>query len=64
MWDTGATITAISHSMAEKADAVPADSGTSFSATDRKDSDIYLATVELPGGIVFHDVEVWDIDLA
>ncbi len=64
MWDTGATITAISHSLTEKADAVPDDSGTSISATDRKGSDIYLATVELPGGIIFHDVEVWDIGLA
>lgn len=64
MWDTGATITVISHAMALKVDAAPNDSGTSISATDRNDADIYLATVELPGGIIFHDVEVWDVDLA
>lgn len=63
MWDTGATITAISHAMAEEAEAVAFDSGTSVSATDRKGSDIYLATVELPSGIIFRNVEVWDIDL-
>lgn len=64
MWDTGATITAISHSAAEKLDTAPSDTGTSISATDKNDSDIYLATLELPGGIVFHDVEVWDVDLS
>lgn len=64
MWDTGATITAISHSAAKNLDTTPSDTGTSISATDRSDSDIYLATLELPGGIVFHDVEVWDVDLS
>lgn len=64
LWDTGATITAISYAVARELDALPSDTGISISATDRSDSDIYLATVELPGGIVFHDVELWDIDLA
>lgn len=64
MWDTGATITAISHSSAKKLDAIPSESGTTVSATDKNDSDIYLATLELPGGIVFHDIEVWDVDLS
>ena len=64
IWDTGATMTFVSHDMAERFDATPDDFGTSISATDRNDADIYLATVELPGGIVFSDVEVWDIDLS
>lgn len=64
MWDTGATITAISHATAERYHAVPYDSGISISATDRSDADIYLATIELPGGIIFHDVEVWDFSLS
>lgn len=64
MWDTGATITVISHSTAKQFDAAPDDIGTSISATDRLDSDIYLATIELPGGIIFHDIEVWDVDLS
>lgn len=64
LWDTGATISAISHSTARQFDALPSESGTSISATSRSDSDIYLATVELPGGIVFHDVEMWDVDLS
>lgn len=64
MWDTGATITVISHSTAKQFDAAPDEVGTSISATDRTDSDIYLATVELPGGIILHDIEVWDVDLS
>lgn len=63
MWDTGATITIATHRIAKEFDADPVDTGTSISATDRSDSDIYLATLELPGGIVFENVEVWDIDL-
>lgn len=63
VWDTGATITIAAHKMAKEFDTEPADTGTSISATDQKDSDIYLATLELPGGIIFKDVEVWDIDL-
>ncbi|MDO5346558.1 MAG: retropepsin-like aspartic protease [Lachnospiraceae bacterium] len=64
MWDTGATITVISHATANQFDATPNEVGTSISATDRSDSDIYLATIELPGGIVFHNAEVWDVDLS
>lgn len=64
MWDTGATITVISHAIAEKIEVEPDETGTSISATDRSDSDIYLATVELPGGIIFRDVEMWDVDLS
>lgn len=64
MWDTGATITVISHAVAERFNTQPHETGTSISATDCSDSDIYLATVELPGGIVFHNVEVWDVDLS
>lgn len=64
MWDTGATITVISHAMANQFNQIPNETGTSISATDRNDADIYLATVELPGGIVFHDTEVWDVDLS
>ncbi len=64
LWDTGATITAISHATAEHFNAVPQDFGVSISATGRNDANIYLATIELPGGIVFHDVEVWDVDLS
>lgn len=63
IWDTGATITAISHKVSKQFDSVPSESGTSISATDCSDSDIYLATVELPGGIVFYNVDVWDIGL-
>ena len=64
LWDTGTTISAISHSTARQFDAPPSESGTSISATSRSDSDIYLATIELPGGIIFHDVEMWDVDLS
>lgn len=64
MWDTGATRTFIAHSTAEKFDTTPDEVGTSISATDRSDSDIYYATVELPGGIIFRNVEVWDVDLS
>ena len=63
IWDTGATITAISRKISEQFDSDPNESGTSISATDHSDSDIYLATVELPGGIIFRDVDVWDIGL-
>lgn len=64
IWDTGATMTFISHATAERFGTVPDDHGTSISATDRNDADIYLATVELPGGIIFRDIEVWDVDLS
>lgn len=64
LWDTGATIIAISHKTAGKFDEKPAEIGTGISATDKVDSAIYRGTVELPGGIVFHDVDIWDIDLS
>lgn len=63
VWDTGATITIATHKIAKEFDTVPVDTGISVSATDRSDSDIYLATLELPGGIVFENVEIWDVDL-
>jgi len=63
LWDTGATMTCIQHSMTKKLEGKPKESGSSISATDRRDSDIYLGTVELPGGIVFHDIGIWDIAL-
>lgn len=63
VWDTGATITIATHAIAKEFDTKPADTGTSISTTDRRNSDIYLATLELPGGITFENVEVWDIDL-
>lgn len=63
VWDTGVTITIAAHRIARELPADPAGTGTSISATDRSDSDIYLATLELPGGIVFENIEVWDIDL-
>lgn len=64
MWDTGATITAISHKTANRFDVLPDDSGTSISASGVSDADIYIATIELPGGIVFENIEVWDVDLS
>lgn len=64
MWDTGATITAISHKTAEQFNALPDDIGTSISASGCSNADIYKATIELPGGIVFQDIEVWDVDLS
>ena len=64
MWDTRATITAISHATAQQYNAAPNETGTSISATDRLDTDIYQATVELPGGIVFRDIDVWHISLS
>ena len=64
IWDTGASITAISHAGARKLAAAPSERGTTISATDLCTSDIYLATVELPGGIVFKDIELWDVDLS
>ena len=63
IWDTGATITAISSAVSKQIGAEPVESGTTISATDRSDSNIYLATIELPGDIVLHNVEVWDISL-
>lgn len=63
IWDTGATITAISSAVSKRIGAMPVESGTTISATDRSDSNIYLATIELPGDIVLHNVEVWDISL-
>lgn len=63
IWDTGATITAISSAASKKFGASPVESGTTISATDRSASNIYLATVELPGDIVLHNIEVWDISL-
>ena len=62
-WDTGATITVISHSGARMAGTKPDGTGISTSATTKRDSDIYHATIELPGGIIFRDVELWDMDL-
>lgn len=64
IWDTGATITVISHSKATMAGTKPDELGTSTSATTRQASGIYHATIELPGGIIFHDMELWDMDLA
>lgn len=64
MWDTGSTITAISHATAQQYHAIPNETGTSISATDRLDADIYQATIELPGGIVFRDIDLWDISLS
>lgn len=56
VWDTGVTITIAAHRMARELPADLAGTGTSISATDRSDSDIYLATLELPGGIVFENI--------
>lgn len=63
IWDTGATITAISHAVSNYLSVLLKESGTVISATDRSERDIYLATIELPRGIVFRDMEVWDIGL-
>lgn len=63
IWDTGATITAISHEVSSYLGASPKEAGTAISATDRSVRNIYLATIELPGDIVLHDVEIWDIGL-
>lgn len=64
LWDTGATMICIQHYRAKCLKDEPKETGTSVSATDRRDSDIYLGTVELPGGIIFYGVDIWDIDLA
>lgn len=63
VWDTGAMITIAAHCMAREFPVDPVETGTSISATNRSDSDIYLATLELPGGIVFENIEIWDVDL-
>lgn len=63
VWDTGAAITAISGSMVDGFEAEPYEHGTAIGATGTSQSDIYLATIELPGGIVLHDMEVWGVDL-
>lgn len=59
----GATITAISSAVSRQFGVLPIEEGTAISATDCSESNIYLATIELPGGIVLHDVEVWDVSL-
>lgn len=63
IWDTGATISALSKRMEEKVGALPDEEGIMHGATGNSDSNIYCATVELPGGIVFRDVDMWGIGL-
>ena len=64
IWDTGSTVTAFSQKIADGFHASPTCSGSSVSASDTVKSDIYVATIELPGGIIFHDVEVWGMPLS
>ncbi len=64
IWDTGATITAFSNKIAEFLGASASESGVSISASNKGESNIYHATIELPGGIVFKDVEIWGMSLS
>ena len=64
IWDTGATITAFSNRIAESLDASASESGISISASDTSESNIYHGTIELPGGIVFRNAEIWGFPLS
>ena len=64
IWDTGATITAFSNQIAEQLNASALESGISISASDTGESNIYRATIELPGGIIFRDTEIWGFPLS
>ena len=64
IWDTGATVTAFSDRLRSQFGSSPAETGTAIGAISSDSSDIFLATLELPGDIIFHNVEVWCFSLS